>query len=169
MGEVCEVSPASHNKTIPSAARHPREETRARDGRASNAAANAMSPEPCFAAPFPGRAALRAPRRVRCARGVQMAGGDFLRSVRERLLRPLVSVPGSEGKGAMLECVFCKGGGVHGCDACKGGGRDALGVCLMCGGAGSLKCSVCSGVGVVDRIRRGGTDDKAQYLDKKKM
>lgn len=92
----------------------------------------------------------------------------FFGKLRENLLRPIVTVPGSGGKGDLLECIFCKGSGINECDACKGSGKDALGQCLMCDGKTSLTCTVCNGVGMVDRIRRGGTDDRNEYVIKGK-
>lgn len=31
-----------------------------------------------------------------------------------------------------------------------------------------VECHVCSGVGLVDRVRRGGTDDRNEYVPKRK-
>lgn len=86
--------------------------------------------------------------------------------LRDAVLRPIVSVPGAQGNGELLDCVFCEASGYQSCTGCNGSGKDALGRCLMCEGAGNLKCNVCSGVGIVDRIRRGGTDDKNEYVVK---
>lgn len=85
--------------------------------------------------------------------------------LKEALLRPIVTVPGSGG-GDLVGCVFCKGSGFNDCDGCKGSGKDSLGTCLMCGGKTYLECTVCRGVGTVDRVRRGGTDDSNQYVVK---
>lgn len=93
----------------------------------------------------------------------------FLGKLKEQLWKPLVTVPGGGGKGELLECVFCKGTGSCDCDACKGTGKDTLGVCMMCDGKTSLTCAVCNGVGAVDRIRRGGTDDRNTYTTKEKI
>lgn len=90
----------------------------------------------------------------------------FFAKLKQSVLRPLVSVPGSGGSGKLLECVFCTGTGKCDCDACKGTGKDALGTCLMCDGRTVLTCTVCNGIGAVDRIRRGGTDDGNQYFKK---
>lgn len=95
--------------------------------------------------------------------------GGFFNRLKDQILRPLIEVPGSGGKeGQWYDCVFCEGTGVIDCDACNGTGRDALGVCLMCKGKTTLTCLVCNGSGVVDRVRRGGTDDNNQYTKKKK-
>lgn len=96
-------------------------------------------------------------------------GPGFFGKIRESILKPIVAVPGSQGTGALYDCVFCEASGFQKCDGCQGSGTDSLGKCLMCNGKGSLKCTVCKGVGVVDRIRRGGTDDKNEYLAKKKF
>lgn len=89
--------------------------------------------------------------------------------LREQLWKPFVAVPGSGGRGDLLECVFCSGSGTCDCDACKGTGKDALGTCFMCSGKTTLTCTVCSGVGAVDNVRRGGTDDKNNYTKKQKI
>lgn len=89
--------------------------------------------------------------------------------LKEQLWKPIVTVPGGGGRGDLLECVFCKGTGECDCDACKGSGKDALGTCLMCDGKTRLTCTVCSGIGAVDRIRRGGTDDRNTYTTKEKI
>eukprot|EP00171_Calliarthron_tuberculosum_P014230 IDg14230t1 len=54
--------------------------------------------------------------------------------LRDAVLRPIVSVPGSEGRGDLLDCVFCKSTGRNDCEGCAGCGTDALGKCLMCDG-----------------------------------
>lgn len=92
----------------------------------------------------------------------------FFGRLTENILRPIVTVPGGGKGGDLLDCVFCKGSGVRDCDACKGTGKDALGMCFMCEGKTQLKCAVCNGVGKVDRIRRGGTDDRNEYTVKKR-
>lgn len=89
--------------------------------------------------------------------------------IKEAVLRPIVTVPGGGIGGALIECVFCKGSGMCDCDGCNGSGKDAMGPCLMCDGKTRLECTVCSGVGTVDRVRRGGTDDKNEYTLKKKI
>lgn len=93
----------------------------------------------------------------------------FFGKLKESILRPIVSVPGSKPNAKIYECVFCKGSGVCNCDACKGSGKDTLGTCLMCGGKTSLTCTVCLGVGMVDIIRRGGTDDSNTFIKKKQI
>lgn len=87
----------------------------------------------------------------------------LFKKLRDAFLRPVVSVPGSGGSGELLDCVFCTATGTRDCSGCKGSGKDALGRCIMCDGAGALSCDVCSGVGLVDRVRRGGTDDRSEY------
>lgn len=94
-------------------------------------------------------------------------GKGFFGKLKETILRPVVTVPGGGTGGDLLECVFCKGSGVCDCDACQGTGKDSLGECLMCQGKNTLTCTVCSGIGTVDRIRRGGTDDRNEYTIKK--
>lgn len=93
----------------------------------------------------------------------------FLNKLREKIWKPIVTVPGSGGRGDLLECVFCDGTGACDCDACQGSGKDALGTCFMCNGKTTLTCTVCSGIGVVDRIRRGGTDGRNKYTVKRKI
>lgn len=102
-----------------------------------------------------------------------MAGGNggaggkgLLGRLREGILKPLVTVPGSGAKGDLLDCPFCTKG-KNECTGCKGTGKDPLGTCLMCDGKTKLTCTVCDGVGMVDRIRRGGTDGRGEYLGKK--
>jgi hypothetical protein len=73
----------------------------------------------------------------------------------------------SGGKGDLLDCPFCETTGKRDCEGCRGMGTDTLGTCLMCDGKKSLTCSVCEGMGMVDRIRRGGTDDRAEFLGAK--
>lgn len=84
--------------------------------------------------------------------------------MRDALLRPIVTVPGSGAKGALVDCPFCKTTGKNDCTGCRGTGSDPMGKCLMCDGKKKLTCTVCDGVGLVDRIRRGGTDGKGEYL-----
>lgn len=108
------------------------------------------------AAPPPAQAAKRVVKK-----------GLFAR-MKENILRPLVTVPGGGQGGDLLECVFCKGKGVNDCDGCQGSGKDAMGTCFMCEGKTYLTCTVCEGVGTVDRIRRGGTDDRNEFTIKKK-
>lgn len=95
-------------------------------------------------------------------------GKGFFGKLKETIMRPIVTVPGGGQGGDLLECVFCKGSGINDCDACKGSGKDALGTCFMCEGKTSIKCTVCEGVGTVDRIRRGGTDDRNEYVVNRK-
>ncbi|PXF47443.1 hypothetical protein BWQ96_02774 [Gracilariopsis chorda] len=92
----------------------------------------------------------------------------FFRKLKDTILRPIVTVPGGGDGRELIDCVFCKGSGFCDCDACKGSGKDALGTCFMCEGKTYIKCTVCQGVGTVDRIRRGGTDDKNEFVVKKK-
>ena len=92
----------------------------------------------------------------------------FLSKLRQGILKPIVAVPGSQGQGDVIDCVFCRGSGFQECSGCKGTGKDSLGTCYMCNGKASVKCTVCCGVGAVDRVRRGGTDDKNQYVVKNK-
>lgn len=87
--------------------------------------------------------------------------------MRDALLRPIVTVPGSGAKGDLVDCPFCETSGKNDCSGCRGTGNDPMGKCLMCDGKKKLTCTVCDGVGLVDRIRRGGTDGKGQYLGKR--
>lgn len=88
--------------------------------------------------------------------------------LKDSVLKTLVTVPGGgTANSELIECVFCTGSGICNCDACKGTGKDALGTCLMCDGKTHLTCTVCCGVGTVDRIRRGGTDDRKEFVVKK--
>jgi hypothetical protein len=95
-------------------------------------------------------------------------GKGLFGRLRDAILKPIVAVPGSGAEGSLVKCPFCQTG-TQDCDGCKGSGKDAMGVCLMCSGKGQLKCAVCEGVGMVDRVRRGGTDDRNQYLGKGKL
>lgn len=113
----------------------------------------------------------------RPARGVVVAhtgkggrgrGGGPFRKLRDAILRPIVSVPGSNSNNDLIDCVFCEGTGRLDCDACNGTGKDALGVCMVCDGKGTLECHVCNGVGLVDRVRVGGTDDNRDWAVKNK-
>lgn len=88
--------------------------------------------------------------------------------MKDAVLRKIVTVPGGGKGGDLISCVFCKGTGFNDCDACKGTGKDSLGTCLMCDGKTYLECTVCRGVGMVDRIRRGGTDDAGEYIVSRK-
>lgn len=90
----------------------------------------------------------------------------FFTNFRDAILRPIITVPGAAGRGDLMECVFCDGTGERECDACHGTGQDVFGTCIMCDGKGKLTCDVCSGVGLVDRVRRGGTDDKNDWVMK---
>lgn len=135
----------------------------------------------CFVSGFAGtqlhgvaqgyQAARLSPRRG-TIRVVSMSDDEskkgFFGKLKERIMRPIVTVPGGGGTGDLLECVFCSGSGKCDCDACKGSGRDARGTCLMCNGKTKLTCTVCNGFGAVDRIRRGGTDDRNTYFSKNK-
>lgn len=107
------------------------------------------------------------PARVTVAKaaGPKKKGG-FLKNLRDTILRPMVTVPGAEGRGELMDCVFCTGEGKRDCDGCSGTGLDFLGKCLMCDGKKKLVCDVCSGVGIVDRVRRGGTDDENDWVMK---
>lgn len=131
------------------------------------------STTPAFAAPtaLPRSSAARPPLCTQRNAPSMLAkkepgGGGFFKKMRDAVLRPVVMVPGSGGSGELLDCVFCKGCGTRDCSGCKGNGKDALGTCIMCDGAGVLSCDVCSGVGLVDKVRRGGTDDRNEYTIK---
>eukprot|EP00293_Proteomonas_sulcata_P019521 CAMPEP_0184294690 /NCGR_PEP_ID=MMETSP1049-20130417/5815_1 /TAXON_ID=77928 /ORGANISM="Proteomonas sulcata, Strain CCMP704" /LENGTH=208 /DNA_ID=CAMNT_0026603055 /DNA_START=157 /DNA_END=783 /DNA_ORIENTATION=- len=67
-------------------------------------------------------------------------------------------------------CVFCDQGKLK-CAACNGSGKDAIGggKCFLCEGKGADICSVCAGIGMVDRIRRGGTDTKGEWAGSQKV
>jgi hypothetical protein len=112
----------------------------------------------------PGTCAVR-PAVYMTAKGEQDQG--IFGRIRNAILRPFVAVPGSGGQGAVVKCPFCEAG-TQGCTGCNGTGKDAVGVCLMCEGVGQVTCAVCEGVGMVDRVRRGGTDDRNEYLGKAK-
>lgn len=90
--------------------------------------------------------------------------------LKEDLLRRIVTVPGGgDPDKELIECVFCDGSGQIDCDGCNGTGIDVLGsTCLMCDGKKHLTCPVCNGVGMVDRVRRGGTDDRKEFVVKQK-
>lgn len=101
-----------------------------------------------------------------CAKSSKSKPGLFGR-LRDTILRPIVTVPGSGAQGSLVDCPFCKTTGKNDCTGCKGTGKDPMGTCLMCDGKKMLTCTVCDGVGVVDRVRRGGTDGKGEYLGRK--
>lgn len=93
----------------------------------------------------------------------------------EKAMLKIVEVKEKDGARKKLQpCVFCDKGDLK-CDGCEGTGKDiALGgnsKCFACNGKGTRVCSVCQGVGYVDKVRRGGTDTKGEYLgvDKKAM
>lgn len=92
----------------------------------------------------------------------------FLGNLRDAVLRPLVAVPGSQATGAgVVGCPFCTDGRCD-CTGCGGKMVDPLGgACIMCDARGSLTCTVCNGVGVVDRVRRGGTDGRNEWTKKR--
>lgn len=92
----------------------------------------------------------------------------FLGNLRDALLRPLVAVPGSQASGAgVVGCPFCTDG-LCDCTGCGGNKVDPLGgACIMCDARGALTCTVCNGVGVVDRVRRGGTDGRNEWTKKR--
>lgn len=92
----------------------------------------------------------------------------FLGNLRDAVLRPLVAVPGSQASGTgVVGCPFCTDGRCD-CTGCGGSKVDPLGGgCIMCGARGSLTCTVCNGVGVVDRVRRGGTDGRNEWTKKR--
>ena len=48
-------------------------------------------------------------------------------------------------------------------DIALGGGK-----CFLCMGKGYTTCTVCNGVGMVDKVRRGGTDTEGKWLGKEK-
>jgi hypothetical protein len=132
-----------------------------------------MCGQPCaFAIPVVPQ--TRARTRARPELGALLMCADapkpkdgFFGQLRKRILRPLVTVPGSGARGDLVDCVFCGTTGKNDCTGCNGTGKDPLGSCLMCDGKTKLTCTVCNGVGLVDRIRRGGTDDKGEFLAKK--
>lgn len=87
----------------------------------------------------------------------------------------------------LQQCVFCEKGVIK-CEACMGTGKDiALGVgdcpppilpsaiglalsmlaageCFLCNGKGKRQCEICLGMGMVDKVRRGGTDTQGQWV-----
>lgn len=92
----------------------------------------------------------------------------FLGNLRDAVLRPLIAVPGSQASGTgVVGCPFCSDGRCD-CTGCGGTKVDPLGGgCIMCDARGSLTCTVCNGVGVVDRVRRGGTDGRNEWTKKR--
>lgn len=92
----------------------------------------------------------------------------FFGGLREAVLRPLVATPGSQASGSrVVDCPFCSFGRCD-CTGCGASGTDAIGEkCIMCDAKGSLVCTVCNGMGVVDRVRRGGTDIKNEWTKKR--
>eukprot|EP00284_Hemiselmis_tepida_P009007 CAMPEP_0174926548 /NCGR_PEP_ID=MMETSP1355-20121228/12009_1 /TAXON_ID=464990 /ORGANISM="Hemiselmis tepida, Strain CCMP443" /LENGTH=249 /DNA_ID=CAMNT_0016172587 /DNA_START=32 /DNA_END=781 /DNA_ORIENTATION=- len=93
-------------------------------------------------------------------------GGFFGNLINNALLK-VVEVKEKEGTRKKLQkCVFCENG-VCPCDSCKGTGKDIAlgsGPCFVCDGKGKSTCSICEGVGMVDRVRRGGTDTEGKYV-----
>ena len=110
------------------------------------------------------------PRRASCTT-VTMEG--LFGNMWEKAMLKIVEVKEKDGARKKLQpCVFCDKG-VLKCDGCEGTGKDLAlgGKCFVCMGKGTRVCSVCQGVGYVDKVRRGGTDTKGEYLgvDKKAM
>mmetsp|Transcript_72688 Transcript_72688/g.106557 ORF Transcript_72688/g.106557 Transcript_72688/m.106557 type:complete len:253 (-) Transcript_72688:160-918(-) len=103
---------------------------------------------------------------------MQDKGGGMFGNMWEKVMLKLVEVKEKEGaKKKLQECVFCVKGNLK-CDGCEGTGKDiAMGgksACFICNGKGSRMCSVCGGIGMVDKVRRGGTDTAGAWIGKEK-
>lgn len=83
-----------------------------------------------------------------------------------------MQVKDKEGARKKLQkCVFCEKGTTR-CESCEGTGKDiALGSgdCFLCEGKGKRQCEICLGMGMVDKVRRGGTDTKGLWVGSDKV
>uniref|UniRef100_A0A6U5BW87 Iron-binding zinc finger CDGSH type domain-containing protein n=1 Tax=Hemiselmis andersenii TaxID=464988 RepID=A0A6U5BW87_HEMAN len=99
-------------------------------------------------------------------------GGGFFGNLINNALLKVVEVKEKEGTRKKLQkCVFCEKG-VCPCESCKGTGKDIAlgsGPCFSCDGKGKTTCGICNGVGMVDRVRRGGTDTEGKYVGSDKV
>eukprot|EP00288_Rhodomonas_lens_P016434 CAMPEP_0177715274 /NCGR_PEP_ID=MMETSP0484_2-20121128/13905_1 /TAXON_ID=354590 /ORGANISM="Rhodomonas lens, Strain RHODO" /LENGTH=242 /DNA_ID=CAMNT_0019227259 /DNA_START=51 /DNA_END=779 /DNA_ORIENTATION=+ len=124
-----------------------------------------------FMAPLPlsARASTRSLRQSVVTMKEEGGGFGFGKMFENAMLK-IVETKEKEGTRKKLQpCVFCEGDGKIKCDACEGSGKDiALGQgnCFLCDGKGKRQCEICLGIGMVDRVRRGGTDVAGKWTTK---